>query len=545
MPLDAISRECLSCTALPNATPLFLDYLYDFPKVSRFYPRPPAALDWLGEQAASLRYDDARRHAVASVLERQNRAFGASAAMLENISRLRRGASAIVTGQQTGLFGGPLLALLKALGAASLANAATARGINCVPIFWLATEDHDLAEINHATFPAPAGGLETVLSGSRGIADAPVGEIRLDDTTSALVEQTAALLSSSQPDGAQEIVDLLRQCYRPGETFGSAFGRLYANLLGEFGIILLDSADPELDSIAAPVYQAAIAGSHNLRRALVERGADLRAAGYHEQVKVTEGTTLLFQRQRGARVVIQSSNGDFLAGDQKFSARELQDRALAAPHEFSPNALLRPVLQDYLLPTLAYMGGPAEVAYFAQAAVVYQEILGRVTPVLPRFSATVTDARARRLLEQYGLKLTDAFVSSDQLHQELASRALPSGLQAQFEQSRAEFSRSLESIKTSLARLDPTLVEAAERSASKITHQMESLETRAATILARRNSEVERHASWLSSTLYPNKNLQEREICGIWFLARHGRDLLRSLYDCAQDGCPDHQILHA
>jgi bacillithiol biosynthesis cysteine-adding enzyme BshC len=319
---------------------------------------------------------------------------------------------------------------------------------------------------------------------------------------------------------------------------------MYANLLGEFGIILLDAADPELDSIASSVYRAAIAGSRDLRQRLLQRGAELRAAGYHEQVKVTDGTTLLFHRQRGARIAIQSSNGDFVAGEQKFSARELQDRALAAPHEFSPNALLRPVLQDYLLPTLAYMGGPAEIAYFAQAAVVYEEVLGKVTPVLPRFSATLTDARARRLMDQYGLKLTDVFIGADQLRQELASRTLPAGLQEQFERTQGQLSDSLESMKASLAKLDPTLVDAAERSASKITHQMESLQSRAATILARRNSEVERHADWLSSTLYPNKNLQERELAAIWFLARNGRELLRSLYDCAQDACLDHQILH-
>ena len=541
-----MNRECLSCTALPNATPLFLDYLYDFPKVSRFYPRPPVALDWLREQAASIRYDDGRRQAVATVLERQNRAFGASAATLENIARLRSGACAMVTGQQTGLFGGPLLGVLKALGAARLAATATTQGVDCVPVFWLATEDHDLAEINHATFPSSAGGLKTLVCSSRGIPDAPVGEIPLDDGITALVEEAAGLLSASDPARAQEMVDLLRQSYRPGETFGTAFARLYANLLGEFGIILLDAADPELDSIAASVYRAAIAGSGDLRQRLLERGAELRAAGYHEQVKVTDGTTLLFHRQRGARIPIQSSNGDgsFLAGEQKFSARELQDRAQAAPHEFSPNALLRPVFQDYLLPTLAYMGGPAEVAYFAQAAVVYEEVLGKVTPILPRFSATLTDARARRLLDQYGLKLTDVFAAPDQLRQELASRTLPAGLQAQFEQTQEQLSRSLESLKASLAKLDPTLADAAERSASKITHQMESLQSRAATVLARRNSEVERHADWLSSTLYPNKNLQERELATMWFLARHGRELLRSLYDSAQDLCPDHQILH-
>ncbi|MGE0407249.1 MAG: bacillithiol biosynthesis cysteine-adding enzyme BshC, partial [Candidatus Korobacteraceae bacterium] len=422
---------------------------------------------------------------------------------------------------------------------------ASARGTECVPVFWLATEDHDLAEINHAIVPATHGGLKTLICGSAGVADAPVGEVPLGEDITPLVEEAAKLLANGSGDGpGTEIVELLRHCYRPGESYGSAFGKLYANLLGEFGVILLDAADPEFDSIASSVYRAAIAGSADIRQALLERGAALRAAGYHEQVKVTESTTLLFHRQKGARVAIQTSNGGFLAGEQTFSAEELQARAASAPHEFSPNALLRPVLQDYLLPTLAYMGGPAEIAYFAQAAVVYEEVLGKITPILPRFTATLADARARRLLNQYGLKLPDLFVSADQFRQELAARALPSGLQARFDEAQAQFATSLETIKASLARLDPTLVDAAERTASKITYQMESLQGRAATVLARRNSEVERHADWLTSTLYPNKNLQEREIAAVWFLARNGRELLRSLYDCAGDICPDHQILH-
>jgi bacillithiol biosynthesis cysteine-adding enzyme BshC len=535
----AMKGECLSYSAVPHATPLFLDFLYHFPKVRQFFRRPPTTRDWLGEEAASLRYDDARRQAVAAVLERQNRGWNASAATLANIERFRAGASAVVTGQQVGLFGGQLMGLLKALAAARLAADSTARGVECVPVFWMATEDHDLAEINHVLVPADdGGGLRSFVSSSHGIPYAPVGEIRLDEEIDLLVAEVVKLLPESEAAG------WLRGAYRQGETFGSAFAHLYAHLLGEFGVVLLDAADPELDKIGATVYRATVAGAAEINQVLIERGAELRAAGYHEQVKVTPSSTLLFHRQNGARVPVHAANGGFIAGEMKFSSDELQARVAATPEEFSPNALLRPVLQDYLLPTVAYFGGPSEVAYFAQAAVVYEQVLGRSTPILPRLSATLVDARAQRLLAKYDLKFTDVMVGSEQFAQELAARTLPSGLQRQFEDTRQQLEHALSAIRESLVRLDPTLEDTAVRANSKIIYQLENLQGRAAATLSRRNAEVSQHAAWLSSMLFPNKTLQEREIAGIWFVARHGTELLRRICEAAQDACPDHQVLY-
>jgi len=530
-----MTSDCLPFTAVPHSSQLFRDYLYNFEAVRRFYVRNPRERQWIPEVARKLPYDDARRQQVADALERQNRGWGASDETMAAIARLRAGAAAAVTGQQVGLFGGPLFALLKALSAARLAEEARQLGVDCVPVFWLATEDHDLAEVNHATLLAPDGALRKLQVQPAAPACAPISDVRLGPEIEPVVAQAAALL------GETEVTEFLRQAYRPGETLGSGFARLFARIFADWGVILLDASDAALHAIAQPVYRAAIVGAEEIDNALLARGKALRAAGYHEQVKVTPSSTLLFEKRKGARTVIQRAGDGFVAAEERVSQPQLLEKIAAAPERFSANVLLRPVVQDFLLPTIAYTGGPAEVAYFAQAAVVYEEVLGRLTPVLPRFSATLLDARAQRLMTKYGLKLPDLFHGPEALRELAAVRSLPAELQGGFDEAERSLAAALNKVQQELRTLDPTLVEAAQRARSKMLYQLGRLRGRAAKAELRYEQEISGHAQWLSNALYPEKNLQERELAGIGFLARHGRELLDALY--AKSGCMDHQVI--
>src|SRR5208283_4176869 len=327
------------------------------------------------DESQRVAYDAARRSKVSEILERQNRAWGASAKTLANIDRFRRGALAAVTGQQVGLFGGPLFSIFKALTAVKLAEQASAAGVDCVPVFWLATEDHDLAEVNHVSLYSQQGVPERITAESRGIPDAPVGAIKFGPEIEPVVERAASLLGDS------EVVAWLRESYRQGETLGTGFARLFARLFADWGVILLDPADPEFHRVAQPLLRAAIETAPALDEALLARGKALEAAGYHQQVKVTAATTLLFEVKNGARTVVRrkangATSAEFQVGHEKLTQHQLLDRIEAAPENFNPNVLFRPVVQDYLLPTLAYTGGAAEVAYFAQVAVVYEKLLG-------------------------------------------------------------------------------------------------------------------------------------------------------------------------
>jgi bacillithiol biosynthesis cysteine-adding enzyme BshC len=422
-----------------------------------------------------------------------------------------------------------------------LAEEATAAGVDAVPIFWLATNDHDLAEVNHTAILS-TDGLREVATPSRGVDDAPVGTVIFGPEIEEVVKSATDVL------GPVAAMDLLRDSYRPGETLGSAFAWLFARLFGEFGVILMDPSDVDFHPIAQPIYNAAIERAQEIDEALLARGKELESAGYHQQVKVTPSSTLLFIVKDGARIPIHRRvNGnnslDFLIKDEKLSQKQLLHHIAEKPDDFSPNVLLRPIVQDHLLPTLAYTGGSAEVAYFAQVAVVYEKLLGAVTPIVPRLSATVVEPKMKSLLERYHLELTDAFHGEDALREKIAATTLPDELQAAFDRAAQSLDQSLAAVKNALGRLDKTLVEASDNAASKMQHQLESLRARAARAEVRQSEVIGRHAQQLSNSLFPNKVLQEREVGAIYFLARYGVEFLQTLHDTLQSGCHDHQVV--
>jgi bacillithiol biosynthesis cysteine-adding enzyme BshC len=543
-----VKAKCVPFSQIPHTTPLFTDFLSYAPQVQPFYPRSPFFSDWMKDEAGALRtnasYSAERRERVAAILERQNKSWSASAQTIANLERFRKGAFAVVTGQQVGLFGGPMFAIYKALTAVRMAEEATAADVDAVPVFWLATYDHDLAEVNHVAIPGVEGALQVLTTTSRDLPGAPVSAVRLGEEILPVVEEAAGLL------GESEATQWLRECYRPGEMLGTAFARFYARLFAAWGVIVLDASDPELHKIAQPIYRAAAARAAEIADAVLDRGRELEAAGYHQQVKVMKSSVLLFTLHNGARTPIhRRENGDteFVIGSgadaEKISQAELLKRLADSPEQFSPNVLLRPIVQDYLLPTLAYTGGAAEAAYFAQAGVVYEKLLGRTTPVVPRFSATLVEPKIQRLLQKNRITEVEVFGEPGALRQRLAAQSLPEDLQDAF----AAISQSLKSnvaaIREKLTKLDPTLADAAQTAESKMEYQLERLKAQAAKAELRQEEVIGRHAEMLSQALYPDRELQERAIAGIYFVARYGTDLLQQVHDAIQLNCQDHQVL--
>ena len=522
-----MGTDCLSFLDIPHSTRLFTDFLYHFDKVQSFYPHAPQT----AEKPSAPQLPAERIGRVAAVLDRQNRAFGAGPAALKNIERLRDGAPVVITGQQVGLLGGPMFSLLKGLTVVLLAER-----YGAVPVFWLATEDHDLEEVSVLHWPA-TDHLETLRTAPPHLGCAPVGTVTFDGEITALVEQLEAQYAGS------EVVAMLRKSYVPGETFGSAFAKLYSQLFAELGLVLLDPSDPELHRIAQPVYSAALSQWKDINEALQQREKELEAAGYHAQVKVAPSRTLCFCLHEGSRIPVRHDGDGFAAGEQKFSEAELIALADGSPERFNPNVLLRPVVQDYLLPTLCYAGGPAEIAYFAQAEVVYRKLLGRVTPVVPRIFATLVDPREARLLDRYQMKVTEVFQDPDHVRELVARRALPEGIMKSFDVANEHLEQALTAIGGPLRKLDPTLADAADNAGSKMRYQLQGLRDKAARAEARRNTEVLRQADELSTLLYPNKNLQEREIGGLYFLLKHGMELLPRLKESLTAGCTGHQVV--
>jgi bacillithiol biosynthesis cysteine-adding enzyme BshC len=481
---------------------------------------------------------------LADALERQSLEFGAGDAAMANIAKLRAGARAVVTGQQVGLLGGPLLTLLKAATAVARAQQATkATGVEHVPMFWLATEDHDLAEVNQVSLLTKTE-LETLRAELRVKAAVPVGGVELGAEMGPLLEQADELL------GYGPVCDLLRECYLPREgytpTLGGAFARLMARIFAEQGLIVLDAAGREFHALGERTLRYAIEHADELETALLERTKALEGAGYHAQVLVAEGHSLLFvvDEQSGERSALRRvGDGGWKAGGKSYSTEQLLEILKAAPERISPNALLRPVFQDTILPTAAYVGGPAEIAYFAQSAVVYKAILGRVTPVLTRLSATLVEPAIASVMAKHEVSLPDVMTTAEGLALRLGARAMPIEGKRRLAAVGNAMDAELTALTEYMAGMDENLGRAATTSGNKMRYQMNRLRRVAATFELQKEASLRKHADAMTLHLFPGGHPQERVLAGIWFLGRYGEGLVARMVKEAENLCPGHVVI--
>jgi bacillithiol biosynthesis cysteine-adding enzyme BshC len=524
---------------MPGSSRLFLDYSESAAPLMPFFSTAAAGNGWMSEGRTLSAEHRAR---LADLLIEQNVAFGGGAATAKNIDRLRNGASAVVTGQQVALFGGPLYTFLKAATAIARAREATEAGFDTVPVFWLATEDHDFAEIADVSLPTPDG-LKTLSIGAAPEVSVPVGGIQLEASIGTAVAELGALL------GSNETTALLREVYLPGATLAGAFGSFIARLFARWGLIVMDAAGRGFHALGVEVLGHAVRDADSLHTALVDRDKLLAERGYHAQVKVAEQSSLLFlfEERTGARLPLRRVRADgglqWKAGGQRYSSEELLQILQVTPERCSPNALLRPVFQDAILPTSAYIGGPAEIAYFAQSNVLYEQILGRATAVLPRLSATLVEPRIATVMERHEVQLPDALTSADTLAQRLGARAMPIEGKRKLAAAGNSLHSELAAVTEWMTQMDAGLGRSATTAASKMRYQMNRLRRMAARYQLEKETSLARHAQAITQALYPGGHLQERVVGGVYFLATQGDGLLETLIEAAGDSCPGHKLL--
>ena len=509
---------------LPHQPRLFVRFVDDFPSVSPFYAHRPD-FESVKKVAQSLEFPAERRKEITAILRRQNESLSSSAATRRNLDRLEQGAVVVVSGQQVGLFSGPAYAFYKALTAVQIAQELTEAGIPAVPVFWMATEDHDLDEVRHVGW-FNSGKLTRFELPAQDSNTRPVGQLKLGPAIEGLVQEAIRALSGP---GSDAISQALLQNYRPEETYGSAFGKLFANLLGEQGLILLNPLDADLHRLAAPLFQKALEDRDVLNEKLLQRGKELESAKLEVQVKVTARSTLLFTLRDGQRQPISASNGKFKSGDASWTREDLLRLAHTEPESFSPNALLRPVVQDYLLPTAAYIGGPAEICYLAQSQVIYQHLVGRMPVVLPRSGFTILDAKGEKLVQKYGLCIENLWAGPQELRHKMEEVSVPTKLAQTFEQDKSKIESMLDDLGKQIEKLDPTLQGAVNTARHKISFQLENLQRKTGRALDEKAGLLTEHERFLEDLLYPNKNLQSRELCLLPFLARWGMGGLSEL----------------
>ncbi len=462
----------LAFRQLPHQPKLFLEYLDHFEKVKSFYFNPPT-MPAVARAARKLDYPGERRAEVTSILRKQNIALGAGAETLSNLDRLENGAVAVVSGQQVGLFSGPAYSVYKALTAVQIAEELTREGIPAVPVFWMATEDHDLDEVRHATWfdQGKLVRFELPLIAETG---RPVGRIPLGAKIEPLVQEAAELLANQ---GSDLLAQYLIESYRPEETYGSAFGKLFARFFAQQGLILMDPLDSGLHRVAAPLYQHALAERDALNEKLLQRGKDLDRAGFDAQVKVTSRSTLLFRLEDSVRQVITASA--------------------------------------------------------AQSEVVYRHLLGKMPVLLPRAGFTLVDAKAKKLLGRYGLAVENVWAGSQGLRHKMEGRSVPNALSKNFDRNQKQIAKQLAQLGKQIEKLDPTLKGTVERARKRIEFHIDKLRRKTGRAQDQKSGLISAHEQYLESLLNPHKVLQERELCLLPFLARWGASGLSELQKLA------------
>ena len=526
--------DCIAIEKTPGQSRLFQDFCAGSASAHPFYPslQTPA-----GKLARPAHWPE-----VVAALREQNPAPSAAGAL----ASLGQGAGVFVTGQQVGLFGGPLYTPLKAATALARARAATATGEAHAAIFWLASEDHDFAEIDHVVFPSRRE-VRTLRYGNAPQTPVPVGGVALDETIEPLLEEAWELL------GHSDAMTVLAEAYQPGRSFAQAFAAFYSRAFAAQGLLVLDASSRALHRLGAPVFQAAIERADELHAALLERNAALLAAGYHAQVAVGPNSSLLFliDGRTGARQALKRTaataaapRGLWQAGRQTYSDDELLGILAGEPERFSPSALLRPVYQDFLLGTTATVGGPAEIAYFAQSAVLFERILGRVTPPVARFSATLIEPAVDELLRRHELSLERIWGEDEaSLARLLAARAMPPEGKQLLAAAGNALNDELTPLLEWMRAVDMGLGESGERAASKMRYQMNRLRNLAANFQLQKEASLGRHAAALTQALTPGGVLQERVIGAAYFFARYGWELAETLTELAEEAGKGHTVV--
>lgn len=543
--------ERLPFERIPQQSRLFLDYLRDPISLRRFYPSAVRFHHELAARSAEvLAAHRTNRDALCDALEEMNGAWGAGGETLANIARLRsENCVAAVSGQQVGLFTGPLYTIYKALSAVKLAGCLSQRGTECVPVFWMATEDHDWEEVRAAEFTACDGRLARAEVPDRMHTDgAPVGRVSLDASIEEATKRLLALLPTTE--FTDDLAALVRDCYRAGRTYGDAFARMMTALTGAYGLVLLDPLDARLKRLVAPLYSEAARRAPEIAQAVETRSRELVEAGYHAQVHASADSFPLFLHDGSGRrlALTRGAAGRYRAKhsneDGGHTAAELSEWAAREPERFSPNVTLRAVVQDYLLPTVAYYGGAAEIAYFAQTSEVYRVLARPVTPILHRASITFIERRTGRTLERYGLRLEDFFAGLDAVVARVVEDHLGSQQARAFVRAEAQIKGALGELGETLCSFDPTLADALAHGREKIEYQLAGLRSRFHRAQMARDRAAHRQLERAAALLYPEKSLQERHLNITSLLARHGRYVLDWLHSAVDIGSVEHQVVY-
>jgi bacillithiol biosynthesis cysteine-adding enzyme BshC len=516
---------------VPWVRPLAGDYVFNYGNVASLYAGDPASTDAWRKAITRAQQHASRRQPLVSVLKAQQTRRNAPAESLNATQTLLDPRSvAIVTGQQAGAFGGPLFTLLKGITAIQLARRiGETHGTPAVPVFWVDAEDHDWAEVASCTvLDAELQPRTVTLAPPEGAGERPVAHLTLtSDIEDRLSGMQETLVRSDFTDW---MMSSLRTAYRPGVGMADAFARWLESVLGRYGLVVFDSADPAAKPLAADVFTRELSAPGQTARLAAAAGEALAARGHEPQVVPQPDSAALFHLD-GVRRPIKHHGDSFVIGDRTVAAADVKAEASASPERFSPNVLLRPIVQDTLFPTAAYVSGPSELAYLGQLGGVYQHF-GVPMPIMyPRAMATLVDSATARFLSKYDLPFQDLQPQDESALNRLLQSQLPESVEQAVSGAQDAVRRSMQRVVEVIPAVDPTLAGAAKTVLGRMEHELRGLQSKMIHAAKKRDETLRRQFTRAQAQAFPHGHPQERTLGAVFFLNRYGPALVDRLLD--------------
>jgi bacillithiol biosynthesis cysteine-adding enzyme BshC len=514
----------------PAGSRLVADYLARRPSALAFFQGDPtrAASYAAAAEAVAARFDRAARARAVECV------YAPTPSVRARLDRLvEEGGFFVTTGQQPGLFTGPLYSVYKALTAVRLAGALEELlGKPVIPLFWVASEDHDWREVDHTYTVSVANELQQVeLDHAPDRGDRPVHRVSMDETIVPVLDEFLSFFPDN--DFKPACARGLRAAYAPGNSLGEAFTQVLADWLGPLGMAFVDASSLPLKRASRTQFTAVLDGAME-QEALLGRTAErLREAGYHVQVPILAGGVNLFFEGSSGRERVYRSGSDFRLrhSDQLLTRRRILAESDADPRVLSPNVLLRPVVEGAVFPVVSYVAGPGEIAYFAQLRDLF-ELCGTRMPVIhPRFSVTVIEPKIRKVLDKLGLSLQDLARPFGELAGRVVQEDVPDGVRQALEDLRGGIGRGVEELSRAAATLDPTLKGPAKHVRTVAFDALEQMRRKVIHSLKREKQTRLHQLEKAQVHLYPRGGPQERSLNACYYLMRYGREFLHALHD--------------
>lgn len=544
--IEIFKQKFIPFSEIPNQSELFLDFLNGSERVERFYPEKNTEPKKFAEKVLCAYETD--RNTLADILKEENEKLRAGAKAFENIEKLRADdCVAVLTGQQAGLFSGPIYTVYKALSAIKAAEKLSSEAVKAVPVFWIASEDHDFQEISRTYLLDSESEIRAVENSPRNLLpERPVGFIESDESIGETIEEFCRALP--QTEFTEDVRTLLEDSYPPGASFDRSFAKILARIFKNYGLIFVSPLNENLRKLSAPIFEKALDKSKPIRQSLLERNVELEREGFHRQVLVEEDFFPFFyideeKKRRALRFDEKTEKIKTRRSAVEFTTGEFLEIIRRSPENLSPNAIFRPIVQDYLFPTVEYFGGAAEIAYFAQNSAVYEILERPVTPIRHRASFTVVESKNRRTLEKFGLNFTDLFSGKKKISARVVEEFLNPETAKLFDKTKENTLSELDLLKKSLEEIEPTLADSLARRQKKIEWHIEALRKKFQRAEQLRNEVTRRRLENLFRMLLPEDALQERHLNVLYFIDIFGENFIEWLFEAIEPDEEQHQLI--